>query len=682
MRRPACLLPHAMPSRDHYGDVLQLHADLWRVPFTMCLGAVAFFLVTVLIDREASRGALYLPGWLSVGGPDDARAILGAMLGGVSTVLALIFSVALLVLSMAVTNFGPRILYRFVSDGVTQATIGLFLASFVHTFLAFVVTRQQGNRIFVPQLTLMCGVALVMASFIVLVIFSHRIAMSIQTQNVVAHIVADLDWALAQMAAGAKRITLIPPTPAAQAERDAFVARQDAEGGIVRASRTGFIQEVRMQALLGGGAARRGCAPAPSSRPVRHGRRRARPGASRHARRGLRPRRRAGCAYRPAADAQAGSRVRHRPAGGDRIARTEPRHQRHLHGADLRRLAGRRASSLRPGDPGHGRLLRGQRVYQARVAAPEAGAPDGQRVQSDSPGCHRQPGRQHPAPSGLRSPCRAGGGPSLPRSPAAAGRSRLGGCVRRGAGQVGPGRRREDLPSRLRHARAPLMEKLLRGVSVFIRRRRPGLRATFKRLAQGQNPIALLLACSDSRVVPSLLLSADPGDIFEVRTVGNIIAPADAAGETAMGDESEAAAIEYALIALNVKHIVVMGHSSCGAMAKVLSGHPLEGAPNLERWLVHARKASDRLTAAAFIDRALSPGDQLSQANVLQQLEHVRSYALVAGQVAQGDLELHRAWFDIERADLHIWSAKKSRFIRMDEAVIARALHRRAESVG
>jgi len=239
-----------MPSREHYGDVLQLHADLWRVPFTMCLGAVGFFLVTVLIDREASHGALYLPGWLSVGGPDDARAILGAMLGAVSTVLALIFSVALLVLSMAVTNFGPRILYRFVSDGVTQATIGLFLASFVYTFLAFVVTRQQGNRVFVPQLTLMCGVALVMASFIVLVIFSHRIAMSIQTQNVVARIVADLDWALAQMAAGAKRIALIPRTPAAQAERDAFVVQQDTEGGIVRAARTGFVQEVRMAALL------------------------------------------------------------------------------------------------------------------------------------------------------------------------------------------------------------------------------------------------------------------------------------------------------------------------------------------------------------------------------------------------------------------------------------------------
>jgi len=227
------------------------------------------------------------------------------------------------------------------------------------------------------------------------------------------------------------------------------------------------------------------------------------------------------------------------------------------------------------------------------------------------------------------------------------------------------------------------MEKLLRGVSVFIRRRRPALRATFKRLARGQNPIALLLACSDSRVVPGLLLSADPGDIFEVRTVGNIIAPADAAGETAMGDESEAAAIEYALIALNVRHIVVMGHSSCGAMAKVLSGHPLEGAPNLERWLVHARGASHRLAAASFIDRALPPGDRLSQVNVLEQLEHIRSYALVAGRLAREDLELHgSAWFDVERADLHIWSPKKSCFIRMDEAVIARVIAGRTAVAG
>src|SRR5215510_783274 len=199
-----------MLSRGYYGDVLQFRADLWRVPFSMCMGAVALFLVTILIDRAAIHGALHLPGWISIGGPDDARAILGAMLGAVSTVLALIFSVALLVLSMAVVNFGPRILYRFVSDGVTQLTIGLFLGSFVHILLSFVVTRQQGERIFVPQLTLMCDVALVITSFVFIVIFSHRIAMSIQTQNVVAHIVGDLDDALVELTESSKRDRRLP----------------------------------------------------------------------------------------------------------------------------------------------------------------------------------------------------------------------------------------------------------------------------------------------------------------------------------------------------------------------------------------------------------------------------------------------------------------------------------------
>ena len=239
-----------MPSRDHYSDVLQLRADLWRVPFTMCLATVALFVLTVSIDREVARGGVTLPHWISIGGPDDARAILGAMLGAVSTVLALIFSVALLVLSMAVSNFGPRILYRFVSDGITQLTIGLFLASFVHTLLSFVVTRQQGGREFVPQLTLMCDVVLVTASFVFLVIFSHRIAMSIQTQNVVAHIVADLDRAMAELVAAMKRAVMLGRTPEAWAAREALVTRLAAEGGLVRASRTGFVQEVGLPSVL------------------------------------------------------------------------------------------------------------------------------------------------------------------------------------------------------------------------------------------------------------------------------------------------------------------------------------------------------------------------------------------------------------------------------------------------
>jgi uncharacterized membrane protein len=240
-----------MRSREHYGDVLQLRADLWRVPFAMCVGAVLFFLVTVSVDHAADRGSLTLPRWISIGGVDDARAILGAMLGAVSTVLALIFSVALLVLSMAVSNFGPRILARFVRDAITQVTIGLFLASVTHTLLTFIVTRQDATSRFVPQLTIMCSVALVMLSFAFLVVFSHRIAMSVRTQNVVARIVADLDRALTEVVAELNRLPLLRKTPEGVAAREALVARGTAEGGIVRARRTGFVQTVNVARLLG-----------------------------------------------------------------------------------------------------------------------------------------------------------------------------------------------------------------------------------------------------------------------------------------------------------------------------------------------------------------------------------------------------------------------------------------------
>jgi uncharacterized membrane protein len=242
-------MPHSS-KRHYYKDVLQLRADLWRVPFLMCLATLVLFVATIAVDRAAARGAIPLPGWFSVGGVDDARAILGAIMGAVSTVLALIFSVALLVLSMAVSQFGPRILYRFMRDGVTQVTIGLFLSSFLHSLLAFIVTRGDSGAEFVPQGTLLCSVVLVMVSFGFLIIFSHRIAVSIQTQNVVARIVADLDGALAELAAGRALFSELPRTAASLASREALLARCAAEGGVLAAARTGFVEEVDVAALV------------------------------------------------------------------------------------------------------------------------------------------------------------------------------------------------------------------------------------------------------------------------------------------------------------------------------------------------------------------------------------------------------------------------------------------------
>ena len=337
-----------MPSRAHYGDALQLKADLWRVPLALSLAAVLLLLVTVKVDLAVARGTLSLPGWISIGAAEDARAILGALLGAVSTVLALIFSVALLVLSMAVSQFGPRILYRFVRDGITQLTIGLFLAAFVYTLLTFVVTRQQGNHEFVPQLTLCCSVVLVMASFGFLVVFSHRIAMSIQTQNVVAHIVTDVDAAIGEWRAETGTHAEPGRSPSRAAELDALLSRCAAEGAAIRATRTGFIQEIDHVGLVA--AAERAQAVVrllyrPGQFVMEHAVLGYVIPSDRAAARG--PTGRAPCLDRHAPDAETRSRVWYRAARRDRPARPQPGDQRHVHRPHLRRLARRRAARLR-----------------------------------------------------------------------------------------------------------------------------------------------------------------------------------------------------------------------------------------------------------------------------------------------------------------------------------------------
>jgi carbonic anhydrase len=155
-----------------------------------------------------------------------------------------------------------------------------------------------------------------------------------------------------------------------------------------------------------------------------------------------------------------------------------------------------------------------------------------------------------------------------------------------------------------------------------------------------------MITCSDSRVVPDLLASTDPGELFTMRNVGNLIPPATDEG-ISIGDLSEASAIEYAVLVLKVRNIVIGGHSECGAMKAAMARNPRPDTPNLERWLHHARTAVFRLEHEGPIDATLKPHDQMSQLNVLVQLEHLMSYPIVRAQVAAGSLQLSGWWFDI-----------------------------------
>jgi carbonic anhydrase len=207
------------------------------------------------------------------------------------------------------------------------------------------------------------------------------------------------------------------------------------------------------------------------------------------------------------------------------------------------------------------------------------------------------------------------------------------------------------------------MRKLVQGIVDFRNRVRPAARETFARLALGQSPDVLFIACSDSRVAVNVFASTEPGDLFVVRNPGNIVSPAAPDG-LSVADESEAAAIEFAVGQLQVGDIIVCGHSSCGAMGALLRGRENVPAPHLRSWLRHAERALERVPDRA----AAGAADQLSQANALLQLEQLRSYHVVQRAEAERGLRLHAFWFDIADAEVLVYDPGLGRFTPLDES--------------
>ena len=219
------------------------------------------------------------------------------------------------------------------------------------------------------------------------------------------------------------------------------------------------------------------------------------------------------------------------------------------------------------------------------------------------------------------------------------------------------------------------MRKLIMGIVDFRERLRPRYADRFEELAQGQTPQTLFITCSDSRFVPDLLMSTDPGDLFVMRNVGNLIPPSTVGGDST-GDLSEARAIEYAALKLKVRDIVVCGHSECGAMKAALDRKPLHGTPNLGKWLHHSTSAVFRLDQEGPLDPRWNRCDQLSQINVLVQLEHLASYPIVRERIADRTLRLSGFWFDISKAEMWAYDREIRRFETINRESAERMLHR------
>jgi uncharacterized membrane protein len=222
-----------------------LRTNLWLVPMVEVVAAVALYGATHALDRAAFRGTLHLPSWVIEGGADPARQILTALAAAVITVVGVVFSIMIVTLTLASTQFGPRMLRNFIRDRGTQLTLGTFVATFVYATLVLVSIPGPlpDGRQFVPHLSITVSVALVGLSMGVLIYFIHHIATSIQLPQVIASIAADLSRAI-DTERGARSSLEAGPSVAE------LLTRMRTGGGTVPAPASGYLQFIRHRTLV------------------------------------------------------------------------------------------------------------------------------------------------------------------------------------------------------------------------------------------------------------------------------------------------------------------------------------------------------------------------------------------------------------------------------------------------
>jgi uncharacterized membrane protein len=221
-----------------------LRTNLWLIPTLEVVGAVFLFWITYTVDRAAYDGDLKLPFWVHNGTSDASRQILTALAAAVITVIGVVFSVILVALTLASTQFGPRMLRNFMRDRGTQWTLGTFVGTFVYAILALISIGPGKHGDFVPHLSITMTLVLSVVDVGLLIYFIHHIAIQIQLPQVIASIAGDVTQA----------IEAESPLPFAGTEcgpsLEELLARMGEEPGVVTATGSGYLQYVRHSTLV------------------------------------------------------------------------------------------------------------------------------------------------------------------------------------------------------------------------------------------------------------------------------------------------------------------------------------------------------------------------------------------------------------------------------------------------
>ena len=222
-----------------------LRTSLWFVPAIEVVAAVVLFAVTLAADRAAYRGDFTLPGWVISGSADAARQILTTIAAAIITVVGVVFSIILVTLTLASTQFGPRMLRNFIRDRGTQLTLGTFVGTFVYSVLVLASIGVGSHGDFVPHIGVTVTFGLMVADLAVLIYFIHHTAVSIQLPQVIASIAADLAEAIKEQGSGNP-----DPHPKAGPTAVELVSRAEAYGAVLVAPASGYVQFIQHRALV------------------------------------------------------------------------------------------------------------------------------------------------------------------------------------------------------------------------------------------------------------------------------------------------------------------------------------------------------------------------------------------------------------------------------------------------
>ena len=203
------------------------------------------------------------------------------------------------------------------------------------------------------------------------------------------------------------------------------------------------------------------------------------------------------------------------------------------------------------------------------------------------------------------------------------------------------------------------MEKLVAGHRKFLKDAFPLRQGQFYLLAEWQRPEVLFVTCADSRVVPDLILQTQPGDLFICRNIGNVIPlPGEPAGGVS-------ATIQYAVEVLRVKEVIVCGHSDCGTIRALMHPDKLAGLDSVKDWLQHVEPAWKHLTEAERTGEGPTLHSALTHANILVQLENLKTHAYIQRAIAEGRLRVHGWFYDILSGQIEQYDEGRGKFVAL-----------------